>query len=288
MRRLVGWEGLTLRHASSDLDALLRDLDRAIERRVEGQRRKVFAVAHRLDPKLTWDDIANPDDHRVLKESEPFNYEDGILAGLLSAQIIVRERLRALGAGAEPALPAQADGTDPHDHDDGSVPYRHCPRCGAEMALRRHVAHDPPRLTCPACAFVFYLDPKIASGVIATVGDGIVLARRGIAPRVGYWGFPSGYVDRGERVDDAAVREAREEVGAEVAIDRLVGIYSYTGRPVVVVVYAGRVVGGAVAAGHETTEVGVFSPPEIPWDSLAFPSTRDALRDFLRGAHGEG
>jgi ADP-ribose pyrophosphatase YjhB (NUDIX family) len=122
--------------------------------------------------------------------------------------------------------------------------------------------------------------------VIATLADGrIVLGRRGIPPRIGAWGFPSGYVDRGERVDDAAVREAREEIRAEVEIDRLVGIYSYTGRPVIVVVFAGRVVGGEVAAGEETTEVGLFRPGDIPWDDLAFPSTHDALREFL-GAGG--
>jgi ADP-ribose pyrophosphatase YjhB (NUDIX family) len=86
-------------------------------------------------------------------------------------------------------------------------------------------------------------------------------------------------------VDDAAVREAREEIRAEVEIDRLVGIYSYTGRPVIVVVFAGRVVGGEVAAGEETTEVGLFRPGDIPWDDLAFPSTHDALREFL-GAGG--
>lgn len=269
-----------LRRPGADLDALLADLEGALEGRVESQRRKLFAVAHRLDPKLTWDDIVNPDDHRVLKESEAFNYEDGILAGILSAQILVRARLRELGAGSAPAE-VNAD-PRPHEHDDGAMPYRHCPRCGAELALRRHVRHDPPRLTCAACAFVFYVDPKIASGVIATVGDGrIVLGRRGIPPRIGSWGFPSGYVDRGERVDDAAVREAREEVRAVVELDRLVGIYSYTGRPVIVVVYAGRVVGGEVAAGEETTEVGLFHPGDIPWDELAFPSTRDALREFL-------
>jgi ADP-ribose pyrophosphatase YjhB (NUDIX family) len=260
-----------------NLDGLLAELERALDARVESQRRKVFAVAHRLDPKLTWDDIVNPDGHRALRESDAFNYEDGILAGILSAQVVVRARLRELGAGGVPGAEPRA-----HDHDDGATPYRHCPRCGAELELRRHVSHDPPRLTCPICTFVFYVDPKIASGVIATLADGrIVLGRRGIPPRIGSWGFPSGYVDRGERVDDAAVREAREEVRAEVAIDRLVGIYSYTGRPVIVVVFAGRVVGGEIAAGEETTEVGLFDPGNIPWDELAFPSTRDALREFL-------
>ena len=93
-----------------------------------------------------------------------------------------------------------------------------------------------------------------------------------------------GYVDRGERVEDAACREAREEVGLEVAIGDLVGVYSYSGRPVVVVVYSGRVTGGELIAGHETSEVAAFPEAEIPWADLAFPSTTQALRAYL----GEG
>lgn len=261
-----------------DLQRVLSELDAVLQRRIDGQRRKVLDVAHRIDPALSRDDLLNPDDHRALKDSEAFNYEDGILAGLLSAQILVRARLRELGAGEPPA----ADPVE-HRHDDGTLRYRFCPRCGDHLALRQHVPHDPPRLTCRGCRFVYYLDPKVAAGVILEHDGGIVLGRRAIEPRVGAWGFPSGYVDRGERVEDGAVREVREEVGLEAVIERLVGIYSYAGRPVVVIVFAGRASGGTLAAGHETSEVRVFPPARIPWEELAFPSTRQALRDYLGG-----
>ena len=255
-------------------DRLLAELEQLLERRVEGQRRKVFEVAHRLNPKLTWDDIVNPDCPE-LRDSGIFHYEDGTLTGLLSAQILIRSRLRELGADVR-------DVDDhAHEHDDGTTSYRYCPRCGGGLAMRRHLPQDPPRLTCGSCCFVFYLDPKVAAGVILEDAGKIVLARRDIEPRVGSWGFPSGYVDRGERVEVAAAREAQEEVGVEAAIDRLVGIYSYDLRPVIIVVYAGRITGGELVAAHETQEVATFAPEEIPWDELAFPSTRDALEDYL-------
>ena len=92
---------------------------------------------------------------------------------------------------------------------------------------------------------------------------------------------PGGFMDRGERVEDAAIRETWEEVNLEVTIDRLLNVYSYTGYPVVVVVYLVRVVGGQLRAMDETLEAATFAPAEIPWDELAFDSTRDALREYM-------
>ncbi|PYS96834.1 MAG: NUDIX hydrolase [Acidobacteria bacterium] len=165
--------------------------------------------------------------------------------------------------------------------DDGSGPYRHCLRCGGGLSARRLAPHEPSRLVCDACGFVFYLDPKVAVGAIFESAGGIVLLRRGIEPGYGRWVFPGGYVDRGETLEAAARREALEEVNAEIRITRLLNAYSYAGRPVVVVVYAAEAVGGALRAGEEAIEVRAFEPKAIPWDDLAFPSTRDALRDFL-------
>ena len=272
----------------ADDAALVRELDRVLEERVESQRRKLFEVAHRVDPRLTWDDIVNPDDHPGLRKNDAFNYEDGILAGLLSARTLLQSRCRELGLGS-PVVPQFSEPLDDRfDHDTGNIPYRHCPRCGGKLELRLLVAHDPERLTCTQCSFVFYLDPKVAAGAILELDGGIVLGRRSIEPRVGTWGFPSGYADRGERIEDAAAREVREEVGLEASIERLVGVYSYSGRPVVVVVFAGVVTGGKLEALHETDAVATFPPERIPWDDLSFPSTREALRDYLPGGPGKG
>jgi mutator protein MutT len=173
-------------------------------------------------------------------------------------------------------------------HDDGAGPYAHCPRCGGPLEKRVVFSHDPPRLVCSACRFVFYLDPKVAVGAICRKDGKIIMLRRAIDPAYGKWVFPGGYVDRGESLEDAARREAREEIGVEVRVTRLINVYSYTGRPVVVVVYEAEVVGGEVRGGAEALEVRSFEPGDIPWDGLAFRSTREALQEFLRAADPRG
>jgi len=88
-------------------------------------------------------------------------------------------------------------------------------------------------------------------------------------------------VDLGESVPAAALREIREETGLPVDLDGLLGVYSYAGAPVVIVVYRARMAGGALRANHEVQELVWVRPEEIPWAELAFPSTREALRDWL-------
>jgi ADP-ribose pyrophosphatase YjhB (NUDIX family) len=160
--------------------------------------------------------------------------------------------------------------------------YQFCPRCGAVLASRVIKAGEPARLVCDACSFVFYLDPKVAACTIFLVDGGIVLLRRSIEPALGKWVFPGGFVDRGETLPAAAIRETFEEVNLRVGLTGILDAYSYPGSHVVVVVYAAEVVGGEMKACDECSEVKVFPPEGIPWDELAFPSTRDALRDYIR------
>lgn len=164
--------------------------------------------------------------------------------------------------------------------------FRFCPYCGTGLVPRLGKPGEPERAACPACEFVHFLDPKIAAGCIVEHDGGIVLLRRAIEPAYGKWVFPGGYVDRGERVPDAAVRETREEVGLDVRIGSLLDVYSYPGRPVVVVVYTAEIQGGALAAADEALEARAFPPNEIPWQDLAFSSTFDALRDYIARVHG--
>ena len=159
--------------------------------------------------------------------------------------------------------------------------YRFCPRCGNPLESRALKAGEPPRLVCGACAFVFFLDPKVAAGVVFSYDGGVLLVQRAIHPSYGKWVFPGGYVDRGETLESAALREVREESGLVVRLTRLLGVYSFPDNPVIVVAYAGDVTGGSLTIDDESLAVRSFPPAEIPWDQLAFPSTVQALRHYL-------
>ena len=162
--------------------------------------------------------------------------------------------------------------------------YRFCPSCGGALAKRRLKATEPERLVCSACGFVFYLDPKVAVGTIISTADAqLVLVRRAIDPGYGLWVFPGGFVDRGEDLASAAVREAREECGLVVRLDRLVNIYSYADAAVIIIVYAATAMAGELCSDDECLEAKLFRPDNLPWDELAFRSTREALRDYLDG-----
>jgi ADP-ribose pyrophosphatase YjhB (NUDIX family) len=162
--------------------------------------------------------------------------------------------------------------------------YKFCPKCGAPLSRRRLKDFEPERLVCTGCMFVMYLNPKVAAGAVVEYRGGIVLLRREIDPRAGFWVHPGGFVDRGETLEQAAKRETREEVGLEVEILDLLGAFSFHDSEVVVVTYAARTISGEPRVGDESLEVRTFDPRELPWDELAFPSTRLALKEYLRTA----
>ena len=164
----------------------------------------------------------------------------------------------------------------------GNDGFRFCPRCGGPLESRSLKGGEPSRLVCAACGFVFYLDPKVAACTIFMHEGGIVLLRRAIEPQIGKWVFPGGFVDRGEPVTDAAVRETLEEVNLKVGLLGILDVYSFPESPIVVVVYAAEVLGGILKACDECDEVKAYPPESLPWNDLAFPSTRAALRDYVR------
>lgn len=160
--------------------------------------------------------------------------------------------------------------------------YRYCPVCGGDLEVILVKENEPKRPVCNRCGYIFYLDPKLVACAIIQIDLGIVLLKRAMDPEKGKWVVPGGYVDRGEVVEDAAIRETREECGINIKVDRLLGVYSYPGIEDIVIFYTGIYKSGKLIAGDESTKVMTVSPDEIPWGKLAFKSTRDALRDYCR------
>ncbi len=162
--------------------------------------------------------------------------------------------------------------------------FQYCPYCGAPLLLRLLPTEDRPRLVCDR-RHILYVNPKVIVGVIPERRGRILLMRRGIEPRYGAWTYPGGFMEIDETVEECAAREAEEEVGVQVRLGGIVGVYS---RPapqspgIVSIVFAGRVVRGRVKDGREALEARWFGPEEIPWDDLAYETTHWALRDWLK------
>ena len=160
---------------------------------------------------------------------------------------------------------------------------RYCQRCGHDLA--RKTIEGKKRAYCGQCGLIVFLDPKVAAAVLVKITGSLVLVRRGIEPAMGRWSFPSGYVDRGESVEDAAVREVKEETGLDVRLTGLVGLYSRAESPVVLAVYSAEVQGGKMRAGHDAEEVGLFDPADLPY--LPFDHDVQILKDWLSGRSRE-
>jgi 8-oxo-dGTP diphosphatase len=155
----------------------------------------------------------------------------------------------------------------------------YCLQCGTPLVAR--LQEDRERPTCPACGYILYLDPKVAVAVVLGDENGVLLGKRCIDPGSGRWSFPAGYVNRGEVLEEAAVREVQEELGVQVQLTGLVGVYSSRGDPVVLVVYGGRIVQGDPRADkHEVSEVRRFPLDGLP--ELAFPHDRQVLAEWKR------
>ena len=153
---------------------------------------------------------------------------------------------------------------------------RFCPRCGQPAT----VAY-PRSITCPSCGYGAYYNPKpVAAAIPTTPENHIILLQRGFDPGKDLWTFPGGFVDLGESVQQAARREAREELEIAITITNLVGVYSRSEDRVILIVFAATTEQTPQTT-PEATEVRAFPPAQIPWSHLAFWSTGDALRDFL-------
>ncbi len=151
---------------------------------------------------------------------------------------------------------------------------RFCPRCATPLVEGEVEGKILPK--CPSCTFVAYKDPKVAVGIVTGQDGKVLLGRRNHEPGMDLWTFPSGFVDAGEIVEEAAVREVKEETNIDVQVEELLGVFSERGSPVVFIVYTGVITGGALEPGPETSEVGFFLSDELP--PLAFQRDMEIIQ----------
>ncbi len=134
------------------------------------------------------------------------------------------------------------------------------------------------RLVCPDCGYIEYDNPKVVVGAVCEWEGRVLLCRRAIPPRQGYWTIPAGFMEIGETMAAGAARETWEEALARVEMGPLVGIYEIPRISQIYVIYRARMTGPEHKPGEESSEVRLFSWDEIPWDELAFPSIAWALK----------
>ena len=154
---------------------------------------------------------------------------------------------------------------------------------GKDIDFKNEVPDGEDRLRriCRTCGFIDYVNPKIVAGAVVTDSEGrVLMARRAIAPRPGFWTLPAGYMEEGESVEEAARREAWEETRARIETIDLLGVYSVPRISQVQIFFRARMSEPGIAAGPESEEVAFFAFDDIPYDELAFPSVRWALEDF--------
>ena len=170
---------------------------------------------------------------------------------------------------------------------------RFCVRCAAPLVVRVPPLDSRDRSMCPACGWVAYVNPKIATGTVPIRDGKVALIRRGIEPARGLWSFPCGYVEHDETLEAAARRETLEESGLSVTLGAMLGAYSYPARlgdglanvaGILVVAWATTDVAGTLIAGDDADDAAWFDPQNVPWKDLAFDSSRRGVRDALTRA----
>jgi len=143
------------------------------------------------------------------------------------------------------------------------------------------------RLMCDDCGFIHYENPKIVVGSVIVAGDRILMAKRAIHPRKGYWTLPAGFMELHESTEEGAMREAMEEANAHIEIDCLIGLYNIPRINQVQMMYRARLASPDFSPGVESTDVALYAWDEIPWDQVAFPSVHWALNHWRETRHLE-
>lgn len=156
-----------------------------------------------------------------------------------------------------------------------------CSSCAAPVALRVPDDDNRERHVCTECDTIHYINPRIIAGCLVTKGERILLCKRAIEPRLGYWTLPAGFMENGESVEQGAARETYEEALARVDIHGLYTVFSLPHISQVYLFYRGELIGEDYGCGPESLDAGLYEEAEVPWDDLAFPVMTRTLRYFF-------
>lgn len=157
----------------------------------------------------------------------------------------------------------------------------YCSQCGASVIVKVPEADNRPRHVCTSCNTVHYQNPKIVTGCIPVWEDKVLLCKRAIEPRHGYWTLPAGFMELGETSPQAAVRETLEEANARVELDGLYIVMNLPQVDQVYMMFRSKLLDIDFSPGEESLEVQLYKEEDIPWDSLAFATIRHTLRFFF-------
>lgn len=156
-----------------------------------------------------------------------------------------------------------------------------CSSCGATVTVRIPIGDSLPRHVCDHCGAIHYRNPRLVVGALPVWQDKVLLCRRAIEPRLGMWTLPAGFMENGETVAEAALRETREEANADIDLGEMYTLISVPHINQVHVVYRASLRNLDFSAGEESLEVRLFTEAEIPWDEIAFRTIALTLRHFF-------
>ncbi len=158
---------------------------------------------------------------------------------------------------------------------------KYCCYCSAELVYDIPSDDNRHRYICQSCGIIHYQNPKIVAGCIPVWEDQVLLCKRAIEPRLGYWTLPAGFMEMGESTLEAGIRETLEEANARVEVENLYAVFNLPYVDQVYMMYRSRLLDLDFFAGVESLEVKLFKEEEIPWDELAFATIRETLKFYL-------
>ena len=159
---------------------------------------------------------------------------------------------------------------------------KYCSNCGAKVSLRIPQGDDRERYVCDNCGMIHYQNPKVVVGCIPEHEGKILLCKRSIEPRYGFWTVPAGFLENGETVSDGAKREALEEAEARVGILNLYTMFDLTDINQVYLIFRSDLLNLDFGAGAESLEVQLYKEDDIPWDEIAFMPIKESLRLYFK------